>query len=122
MGHTRYSGLQLKVEKMDTFTCGLADKVIEMTDFAKNDWFADQQRNIDPVFDDLTADDDVLMEQILDNMNSTPIGQVLKEIASLPDVSRAKILRVRRQLTEGKYDLNERLDMALEKVLDEIDV
>jgi len=68
------------------------------------------------------AGDDLLMEQILQNMNSTPIGQVLKNIASLPEVSRQKVLRVRRQLTEGRYDLNERLDIALEKVLDDLDV
>jgi hypothetical protein len=118
---------------MDTFACGLANKVIEMTDFARKDWFADQQHDLDParpelgrkvesVFDDLTASDDLLMEQILDNMNSTPIGQVLKEIASLPDLSKQKVLRVRRELTEGRYDLNERLDVALEKVLNEMDV
>jgi hypothetical protein len=107
---------------MDAFACSLANKVIEMTDFARNDWFTDQQDNTDHVFDDLAADDDLLMEQILQNMNSTPIGQVLKKIASLPDVSRQKVLRVRRQLTEGRYDLNERLDLALEKVLDDLDV
>jgi hypothetical protein len=107
---------------MDAFACSLANKVIEMTDFARNDWFTDQQDNLDSLFDDLTADDDLLMEQILQNMNSTPIGQVLKKIASLPDVSRQKVLRVRRQLTEGRYDLNERLDLALEKVLDDLDV
>jgi len=73
------------------------------------------------VIDDLVADDDLLMEQILDNMNTTPIGQVLKKIASLPDVNRQKVLRVRRQLTEGRYDLSERLDLALEKVLDDLD-
>jgi hypothetical protein len=74
------------------------------------------------MFDGLTADDDLLMEQILDNMNSTPIGQVLKQIASLPDSRRQKVLRVRRQLTEGRYDLNEHLDVALEKVLDDLNV
>ena len=62
------------------------------------------------------------MEQILENMNSTPIGQVLKEIASLPEVRKQKVLRVRQQLTEGRYNLNERLDVALEKVLDDLDV
>jgi hypothetical protein len=107
---------------MDAFACSLTDKVTEMTDSTRNDWFADQQRNLKPVFDGLTADDDLLMEQILENMNSTPIGQVLKKIASLPEVRRQKVLRVRRQLTEGRYNLNERLDLALEKVLDDLDV
>jgi len=83
--------------------------------------FEDPLKNIEESFDGLTVDDDLLMEQILDNMNSTPIGQVLKKIASLPDVRRQKVLRVRRQLTEGKYELNERLDLAMEKVLDDLD-
>jgi len=95
--------------------------VTVMSDLTHKDWLRNQQNNLDPVIDDLVADDDLLMEQILDNMNTTPIGQVLKKIASLPDVNRQKVLRVRRQLTEGRYDLNERLDLALEKVLDDLD-
>jgi len=61
------------------------------------------------------------MEQILENLNSTPIGQVLKKIAVLPEVRQEKVLDVRKQLTEGKYELSERLDMAMEKVLHDLD-
>jgi hypothetical protein len=67
-----------------------------------------------------SLEDDLLMEQILDNINSTPIGHVLKKIASLPEVRQDKVLTVRKQLTEGCYDLNERLDIALEKVISAI--
>lgn len=70
--------------------------------------------------DSLAGNEDMVMEQILENINTTPIGQVLKRIASLPEVRKDKVLDVRRQLTEGKYSLNERLDFALEKVLDEL--
>jgi anti-sigma28 factor (negative regulator of flagellin synthesis) len=70
--------------------------------------------------DHSSLDDDLLMEQILENINSTPIGQVLKKIASLPEVRQKKVLALRRQITEGSYELNERLDIALEKVLSEI--
>ena len=63
---------------------------------------------------------DSMMEQILENIHTTPIGQVLRRIASLPEVRQEKILDVRRQLTEGKYDLNERLDLAIEKVLENL--
>jgi hypothetical protein len=106
---------------MDNFACGLAYKVTTMPDFSHDNRFTNPLNNIKESFDGLTADDDLLMEQILDNMNSTPIGQVLKKIASLPDARRQKVLRVRRQLTEGKYELNERLDQAMEKVLDDLD-
>jgi hypothetical protein len=73
---------------------------------------------VDPVGESLAPDNDLVMEQILNNINTTPIGQVLRKIASLPEVRREKVLDVRRQLTEGKYDLNERLDVALDKVLE----
>jgi len=76
-----------------------------------------QDQNIDEI---LTAEEDLLMEHILENINNTPIGQVLKQIASLPEVRQEKVLGVRRQLTKGQYDLSERLDLALDKVLEDL--
>ncbi len=66
------------------------------------------------------ADEDLLMEQILENINTTPIGQVWKNNALLPEVRKEKILDVRQRLTVGKYNLNERLDVALDKVLEDL--
>ena len=60
------------------------------------------------------------MEQILDNIHSTPIGQVLKKIASLPEIRREKVLNLRHEITEGRYDLAERLDIALDRVLEDL--
>jgi len=77
-------------------------------------------RQLDALDNALSQDDDLVMEQILENIHNTPIGQVLKKIASLPEIRRQKILNVRRQITEGKYDLNERLDLAIDKVLEEL--
>ena len=91
-----------------------------MTDFSSNDYFENQDQGVEPASQDLSADDDLLMEQIMKNISVTPIGQVLKRIASLPEVRKEKVLDVRRQLTEGHYDLNERLDVALDKVLDDL--
>jgi anti-sigma28 factor (negative regulator of flagellin synthesis) len=48
------------------------------------------------------------------------LGQVLKKIASLPEVRQQKVLRLRRQITAGKYDLTERLDEVLDKVLEDL--
>ena len=67
-------------------------------------------------------EDDELMESILENINSTPIGKVLKRIASLPETRRGKVLSVRRQITEGTYDITDRLDLALDKVLEDLTV
>ncbi|MDD5011828.1 MAG: flagellar biosynthesis anti-sigma factor FlgM [Phycisphaerae bacterium] len=66
------------------------------------------------------ADDDLLIEQILDNVNNTPLGKVIKRIASLPEVRRRKILDLRRSLANGNYEVNNRLDIALDRVLEEL--
>lgn len=60
------------------------------------------------------------MEQILENIHTTPIGQLLKKIASLPEVRQEKILDVRQKLDEGKYDLSQRLDVAIDRVLEKL--
>jgi hypothetical protein len=70
--------------------------------------------------DNLLAEQDLLMEQILENINTTPIGQVLKKIATLPEVRKEKVLDLRQQLSKGKYRLNERLDIALDRVLEDL--
>ena len=86
-----------------------------------NQEFGELNRGEDEIlFENLSADDDLVMEKILENMNSTPLGQVLKKIASLPEVRRQKVLNVRRQLTDGEYDINTRLDAALDKVLEKL--
>ena len=91
-----------------------------MPEFDCSNRFESQERQVGPVEEGLTPDEDLVMEQILENINTTPIGQVLRKIASLPEVRREKVLDVRRQLTEGKYDLNERLDVALDKFLEHL--
>ncbi len=63
---------------------------------------------------------DVLMEQILENMNTTPQEEALMRITSLPDIRRDKVLDIRRQLTEGTYEVADRLDGAIDRVLEAI--
>ena len=80
--------------------------------------FESERGKADRVQERLAPDQDLVMEQILANINTTPIGQVLKKIASLPEVRKEKILDLRKQITQGEYDLNERLDVAVDKVLE----
>jgi len=89
-----------------------------MLNFGSNSRFETEKRQANPEAGSLTPDNDLMLEQILENMHTTPIGQVLRKIASLPEVRREKVLDVRRQLTEGRYDLNEHLDIAIDKVLE----
>ncbi|MFC1738204.1 flagellar biosynthesis anti-sigma factor FlgM [Planctomycetota bacterium] len=91
-----------------------------MSDFWCNEYCENKYEEVKPLDESLLLDEDVVMEQILENINSTPIGRVLKRIASLPEVRRNKVLSLRRQINQGEYDLNERMDRALEKVLDKL--
>lgn len=91
-----------------------------MQTFDFNNRFEEKSRQINSNDGNLTPDEDFIMEQILENLNTTPIGQVLNKIASLPEVRKEKVLDVRRQISEGKYELNERLDVALDRVLEEL--
>ena len=89
-----------------------------MPSFDSKSRFEDQQLNF--AKENLVAEQDLLMEQILENINTTPIGQVLKKIATLPEVRKEKVLDLRQQLSKGKYRLNERLDVALDRVLEDL--
>jgi len=91
-----------------------------MPNLDSNSRFDDDTRRMDMETHELLMNEDLLMEQILVNINTTPIGQVLKKIALLPEVRKEKVLDLRRQITEGRYNLNERLDMVLDKVLEEL--
>lgn len=68
----------------------------------------------------LSLDQDLVMDKIIENINTTPIGQVLKKIAALPEVRKEKVIDVRQKLTSGKYDLSEKLDAALDRVLEDL--
>jgi len=91
-----------------------------MPDFDCNGRLERNNRHVRPTEESFAPDKDLVMEQILENINTTPIGQVLKKIAALPEVRKDKILDVRRRLTQGDYDLNVRLDIALDKVLEHL--
>jgi len=91
-----------------------------MPTFDFNSRFETKKHHVTTGPDGSAPNMDLMMEQILENIHATPIGQVLRKIASLPEVRQEKILDVRRQLTEGRYDLNERLDRAIDKVLENL--
>ena len=95
-------------------------KVNLMPDTGYSPFGQEHNRRVNPFAMNPSQDEDSVMEQILDNIQSTPLGIVLKRIASLPEVRQEKVLRVRRQITQGRYDVTERLDMALERVLDDL--
>jgi hypothetical protein len=107
-------------KKTDVLPQSLEYKVGRMPSIDSKSRFESENRKVDCQREHLARDEDLVMEQILDNINSTPIGQVLKKIASLPEVRKEKVLDVRRQITKGEYDLNERLDVAVDKFLEQL--
>ena len=73
-----------------------------------------------PLYEPLEADEDLLTEDIVRSVKKTPVGQLLQKISTMPEVRQDKVLRVRREISGGKYNLNDRLSVALDNVLEEL--
>ena len=69
---------------------------------------------------DTPPNGDVLMERILENMNTTPQEVVLKRIASLPDIRQGKVLSIRRHVADGTYQVADRLDETMDRLLESL--
>ncbi len=69
---------------------------------------------------DASPNGDALMEEILGNINATPQEEVGKRIAFLPRTRRDKVLDIRRQIAEGTYEVADRMDRAIDRVLEAI--
>jgi hypothetical protein len=48
------------------------------------------------------------------------IAPGLQDIASLPPLRRERVLAVRQQLAQGTYDLDERLDIVVDRLLTDL--
>jgi len=72
------------------------------------------------IVDNLSLDDDLKAEDVLSQRTNSPIGKLLGQIAQLPQVRHQKVLSVRRQLSKGDYELNDRLDSALDSILEDL--
>jgi anti-sigma28 factor (negative regulator of flagellin synthesis) len=59
-------------------------------------------------------------DEFFDNINSTPLGRLLKLIATMPEIRHQKVTEVRTQISDGQYDINHNLDEALDRVLEEL--
>jgi hypothetical protein len=69
---------------------------------------------------ELNPSHDQMAEEILNNMNNTPVGRLLKVIAALPEVRQEKVDQIKLELVNGTYDLDENLDVALDAILEEL--
>lgn len=71
-------------------------------------------------YEKLSATDDLKTEELLQTQTKTPLGQLLQRISELPEVRYEKISTVRRQICLGEYQLDEKLDATIDKLMEEL--
>ena len=59
-------------------------------------------------------------QELFGDSNSTPLGQLLEMIGSLPEIRQEKVYNVRDRLDTERYDMDNTLDSAIDKVLEEL--
>lgn len=68
----------------------------------------------------LNSVNDLKTEELLQAGANTPLGQLLDKVSKLPEVRFEKISTVRRQICLGKYQLDEKLDVTIDRILEEL--
>ena len=78
------------------------------------------EASLEQLYKQTGIEKDTSDRSMLDNLNSTPIGRLLKLISSLPEVRREKVVNLRQQLHYGEYNLGDNLSTALDRVIEEL--
>ena len=55
-----------------------------------------------------------------DHVEISPLGQMLDGIERLPEIRHERVEEIRRQIASGVYETPEKLDIALDRMLDEL--
>jgi negative regulator of flagellin synthesis FlgM len=55
-----------------------------------------------------------------DHVEISPLGQMLDGISQLPEIRYEKVEEIRRQIAAGSYETSERLELALDRLLEEL--
>ena len=66
------------------------------------------------------AESDTLVEMLFDSMQCSPLGRLLKVISTLPEVRAEKVEHARRDIVQSDESLESRIDLALDRVLEEL--
>ena len=66
------------------------------------------------------TDTDLLVEKLIDSMKSSPLGRLLRVISTLPEVRTEKVERARRQIHQPEECWDTKMDLALDRVLEEL--
>lgn len=62
----------------------------------------------------------VATSDITDTVDISETGRLLEMSAQLPDIRLDRVNQIRAELAEGVYESGDKLDVALERLLDEI--
>ncbi len=65
-------------------------------------------------------DEGYLADRFIENLTHSPLGRLLSMIGSLPEIRREKVDKVKTDLRRGIYDLENNLDMAIDRVIEEL--
>lgn len=55
-----------------------------------------------------------------DQVEISPLGQMLDGIGRLPEIRHEKVEAIRQQIATGVYETPEKMDMAMDRLLDEL--
>jgi len=66
------------------------------------------------------AETDRFSNELLENVKSTPIGRLLGLISTLPEIRQQKVDDTRLRISDEGYVIEEGLDLALDRVLEEL--
>lgn len=56
----------------------------------------------------------------VDQLDISPEAEMLSQVHNLPEVRQDRVAEIRAQIKNGTYDTDEKLDIALSRLLDEI--
>jgi negative regulator of flagellin synthesis FlgM len=55
-----------------------------------------------------------------DQVEISPLGRMLDGVSRLPEIRHEKVAEIRAQIAAGIYDTPEKMDLALDRLLDEL--
>ena len=74
---------------------------------------------VQPLYSNEYADKMGVSNADMTEASASPLGDLLKSIAKLPEIRQEKVDSVRSRLSAGDYDVDNILDAALDRVLEE---
>lgn len=74
----------------------------------------------DRMLTDARVDSDFATNPLLEHTYENPLGKLLQLISTLPEVRREKVDHARRLIAQSEDELDCRMDIALDRVLEEL--